>query len=176
MIMFFSYKLNEQPPSTAPKSKINDVEVSYDTYLKFDDGRIFSKIIDSARSKSDTSSIKKQLDQYSKWPNSINLNDSVEIKKLETDKNLFLNCFITLLNENDKKDLSIENFEAVVISWTKSKNQKCSYYYQIFDLIYDVKFKHNHLNLESDFANKVKQWLNNDEKLMKSIYSQVRKT
>ena len=91
MIMFFSYKLNEQPPSTAPKSKINDVEVSYDTYLKFDDGRIFSKIIDSARSKSDTSSIKKQLDQYSKWPNSINLNDSVEIKKLETDKNLFLN-------------------------------------------------------------------------------------
>ena len=108
-----------------------------------------------------------ELYQYSNWPTYLNVAD--------LDKNLN-NIFLEVCLDSKNANLSIEieNLKEIFIKWSENKNVVCSVYYELFSLIYQVKFKQNKIQLERNFAETVKSWLGNDKKLLEILYKQVK--
>lgn len=54
--------------------------------------------------------------------------------------------------------------------------KECRNYYNFMNGMFEFEFKENRLNLfmEDDLAIQVKSWLNNDEKLLKQAFHQVK--
>jgi hypothetical protein len=67
--------------------------------------------------------------------------------------------------------LSIENLQNV-LNALKNKDECRSYYDYITDL-YEFVFKDNHIFMKEELVVQVKQWLNNDDNLLKEAYNQV---
>lgn len=108
---------------------------------------------------------------YSIWPDYLNFLNSDIQKMLKNNRILIKE---ECLKELDNKKLSIEILDKALGYWSKSNQPECSFFYQMFTQIYQVKFKQNHLNLNDKFIEKVKKMLNNDSNLVNSVYNQVK--
>ena len=117
---------------------------------------------------------------YSIWDKYLTLNTAGTKYKFKTDQRLIANhCFNS---NNDIKNITFQNFELFLNEWSKFLNNKlesdsekdCARYLNIFKLIYDVKFKTNHLQMSQDLKEKVKKWLKNDDNLVNRAFSQVK--
>lgn len=101
---------------------------------------------------------------YSIWPKFLS---SVQIESLNDQAREFKDKCI-----KNSQTLSIENLDSIVNEWSKSNDEFCATNYNLFQTIYEVRAKQNRLSMEEEFAVKVKQWLGNNEELMKNVYNQ----
>jgi hypothetical protein len=116
---------------------------------------------------------------YSIWDDYLTLNTAGLKYKFKTDQRLINNY---CLNSNTNiVNITLENFELFLNEWSKlltlklesDSEKNCLHYLNIFKLIYDVKFKTNHLQMGQDLKDKVKKWLKNDDNLVNKAFSQV---
>ena len=70
-------------------------------------------------------------------------------------------------------DLSIENFKEAFKKWSTINKQTCQSYFNLFTDIYDVTFKQNHLTMNDKLKVRVREWLGNNDELLKQSYAQV---
>ena len=70
-------------------------------------------------------------------------------------------------------DLSIENFKEAFKKWSTNKKPTCQSYFNLFTDIYNVTFKQNHLTMNDKLKVRVREWLGNNEELLKQSYAQV---
>jgi hypothetical protein len=107
--------------------------------------------------------------KYSVWPSFMNQKDFKLLEKI--DQNFFINeCCEAKI---DRSRMSIENMEEIVRLWSSTKNNECRSFFKLFSLVYDMKFKQNHLSLATEFAAKVSKMLGYNPQLMKLVYDQV---
>ncbi len=107
--------------------------------------------------------------KYSVWPSFLDTRDLSQLKNL--DQNFFLSeCCDSKMQSSQ---MSIENMKDILSLWSSSKNEKCQLFFKLFSLLFDVKFKENHLSMDGEFAKKVDKMLGNNQELMKIVYNQV---
>ena len=106
---------------------------------------------------------KNKIKLYSEWPILLSIETKLNYKNYI--KN---NC---LLTSNNK--INIENFDSIIKKeWMKSKIDKCIYLLNIFELIYEINIDQNELLMSDKLEIKVKEWLLNDNNLIKQIKNQ----
>jgi len=109
---------------------------------------------------------KNKIKLYSEWPIL-----SIETNKLNDNKDYIKNnCLLETSNNNNK--INIENFDSIIKQWMKSKIDKCIYLLNIFELIYEINIDQNELLMSDKLEIKVKEWLLNDNNLIKQIKNQ----
>jgi hypothetical protein len=109
---------------------------------------------------------KNKIKLYSEWPIL-----SIETNKLNDNKDYIKNnCLLETSNNNNK--INIENFDSIIKQWMKSKIDKCIYLLNIFELIYEINIDQNELLMSDKLEIKVKEWLLNDNDLIKQITNQ----
>jgi hypothetical protein len=97
---------------------------------------------------------------YSEWPQlSLNQIDQEYVQEI---------CL------NKKTQIKIENFDQVIQEWKESKNEKCDLLYEILTLIYDIQTHTSNMSMSNKLAQKVKEWLGNDQNLFEQALSQVK--
>jgi hypothetical protein len=101
---------------------------------------------------------------YSEWP-------ILSIETKLNDKNYIKNNCLLIINDINNK-INIENFDLIIKQWMKSKIDKCIYLLNIFELIYEINFDQNELLMSDKLEIKVKEWLLNDNNLIKQIKNQ----
>lgn len=101
--------------------------------------------------------------RYSEWPNTSikSILNSIDTK------------YVHSICLDNKIELKIENLKTVLTEWLKSANEKCIYLYDMLNLIYDIDFHDSRLFMSSQLTKKVKEWLNNDDNLVKQANEQV---
>jgi hypothetical protein len=110
---------------------------------------------------------KNKIKLYSEWPIL-----SIETNKLNDNKDYIKNnCLLKTSNNNNNK-INIENFDSIIKQWMKSKIDKCIYLLNIFELIYEINIDQNELLMSDKLEIKVKEWLLNDNNLIKQIKNQ----
>lgn len=100
---------------------------------------------------------------YSEWP-------ILSIETKLNDKNYIKNNCLLINDSNNK--INIENFDLIIKQWMESKIDKCIYLLNIFELIYEINFDQNELLMSDKLEIKVKEWLLNDNNLIKQIKNQ----
>ena len=96
---------------------------------------------------------------YTEWP-------QLEINEINEE-------FVEKICLEKKTQIKIENFDQVIQEWTKNSNDKCVLLYEILALIYDIQTHTANIGMSEKLATKVKEWLGNDQNLLKQASSQV---
>lgn len=110
-------------------------------------------------------------DFYSEWPRYSNFLNLKVKNEMNNNRNLIESICLKPMLEKGLK-MSIETLESLIETWSFSQNKECLKFLDMFNLIYDVKFKQNNLLMPSNLTSKVKELLN-DESLLETIYHQV---
>lgn len=69
--------------------------------------------------------------------------------------------------------ISLEAIQDFMKKISQSTNEKILMYYQMLNEMYDFKFESARLTFSNDLEEKLKAWLNNDEKLLRESKHQV---
>ena len=101
---------------------------------------------------------------YSVWPKFLvisNLNKEYQ----------FLSDYWTA---ETNKLMSLESLKEFIEKISLSTNEKLQNFYQMLNDMYDFKFESTRLSFNSDLQDKLKAWLNNNDKLLEESMNQVR--
>ena len=102
---------------------------------------------------------------YSEWP-------ELNLARLEND--LASGLIVNDVCLNKQMKINIENFDLVIQKWNESSDPVCIQLHDMLKFIYDVRVHKAKMNMSDKLALKVKEWLGNDESLLKQTTSQVR--
>ncbi len=72
--------------------------------------------------------------------------------------------------------MSLESMKEFIEKISLSTNEKLQNYYQMLNDMYDFKFESTRLSFNSDLQDKLKAWLNNNDKLLEESKNQVSET
>jgi len=71
------------------------------------------------------------------------------------------------------KLMSLESLKEFIEKISLSTNEKLQNFYQMLNDMYDFKFESTRLSFNSDLQDKLKAWLNNNDKLLEESMNQV---
>jgi len=71
------------------------------------------------------------------------------------------------------KLMSLESLKEFIEKIPLSTNEKLQNFYQMLNDMYDFKFESTRLSFNSDLQDKLKAWLNNNDKLLEESMNQV---
>ena len=72
--------------------------------------------------------------------------------------------------------MSLESMKEFIEKISLSTNEKLQNFYQMLNDMYDFKFESTRLSFNSDLQDKLKAWLNNNDKLLEESKNQVSET
>lgn len=98
---------------------------------------------------------------YSKWPN-VTFNSFSHLNKYVQKK-----CV------NNELEVTIESFDSVVELWKRNDDSTCKQLYDILTLIYEINIHKTNLFMSDQLVKKVREWLGNDDNLVKQAATQV---
>ena len=153
VVVYFIFSLNDKEKNM----KSNTLQVSI--------VRLNSQVLEESPNK--ISSTFEQQSFYSSWPNffeSIQSSASPVSEKDSEESLIKSDCGISL---------TIEHFRNTFDEWSSSSKQACQNHFKRFSQIYEVTFKQNRLTMNEKLKGRVKEWLGNNDDLVKQSYAQV---